>query len=87
MGNEENIESLILALLQRALIDIRMFSREENIRSCENLSDLFHNVPLQLRKIRKEGGDYQEVLDWISMRAEQKNMTNWLRIAIAEINQ
>lgn len=80
-------ESLVLALLTRAMIDIRVFSSDGNSRACHSMSDLFHNVPLQIRRIRSEGGDFQEILDWINMRAEQKNMAGWLQKAIADINQ
>lgn len=85
MSKNEEMERLVLELLARALLDIRIFSSEENNRACNGLADLFHNVPLHLRKIREDGGDFQEAMDWIVMRASQKNMSQWLQNALNDI--
>ncbi len=77
-------ESLVQLLLARALLDIRIAANEENVKVCFALSDLFHNVPYQMKRIRESNGDYLEILDWLKMRAEQKSISKWLEHAISE---
>jgi hypothetical protein len=77
-------EQLVYKLLARALLDIRIASDEDNSRVSFELSDLFHNVPYQLARIRQDNGDYSEIIEWLKMRCEQKNMSKWLENVISE---
>jgi hypothetical protein len=87
MAKNEEMGRLALELTGRAFLDIRVFSAEGNSRACHSLADLFHTVPLQLCRIRDEDGDFQEVMNWLNMRAEQKKMTQWLQNALDDIAQ
>jgi hypothetical protein len=76
--------SLIHKILARALLDIRIAAHEQNSKIAFDLSDLVHNVPLQLERELKGNTDFTETLNWIRMRAEQKKLTKWLDAVVAE---
>ena len=75
---------LIEKLIARALLDIRIAASEGNSDICFALSDLFHNIPLQIIKAKDNPGSYPDILDWLKMRAEQKKILGWLNNAIIE---
>lgn len=79
-----NNEYLVQMLIARAFLDIRVAANEGNNIICFALSDLFHNVPYQVQVVQKENGDYDEIIDWLKMRADQKNISSWLNHAISE---
>ncbi|MDM8551929.1 hypothetical protein QUF72_17730 [Desulfobacterales bacterium HSG2] len=74
--------SLIHQLLYHALIDIREAACEGNSRAAFRLSDLIHTIPLQLERVRKEGGDYAEILNGLRERARQKGCESWINNAL-----
>jgi hypothetical protein len=76
-------ELLVYKILARGLLDIRIASHEGNSRVAFEIADLLHNVPRQLERVRKEGADCVEILDWIRMRAEQKGIIKWLDNALS----
>ncbi len=80
------IKELILRLLYLAFLDIRAASHEGNMKKCLVLSDLMHNIPLQLFRVEKENGDYQEILDWIYMRCKQMKCEFWLDNALSQLS-
>lgn len=79
-----NNDILIDKLMARALLDIRIAASEGNSDICFALSDLFHNIPLQIIKAKNNSGNYSDILDWLKMRAEQKKILGWLNNAITE---
>lgn len=79
-----NNEFLVQLLIARAFLDIRLAAGEGNTKVCFALSDLFHNVPYQMKRIREDNGDCIEIINWLKMRAEQKNISSWLNHAISE---
>ena len=81
-----NSETLVFKLLARALLDIRIASLEGNSKMAFEIADVFHNVPYQIERIQGGNGSYQEVVDWLEMRCEQKGMKSWLQNAIADIS-
>lgn len=82
-----NDEILIHRLLARALLDIRIAALEGRNDATFEISNVFHNVPFQLVRIRSEGGDFHEILEWLEMRCEEGRMKGWLANAIAQCAQ
>ena len=81
-----NSKTLVLKLLARALLEIRIASHEGNSRMAFEIADIFHNVPYQIERIQGSDGNYQEIVDGLEMRCEQKGMKSWLQNAIADIS-
>lgn len=81
-----NNEALVLKLLAHALLEIRIASHEVNSRMAFEIADVFHNVPYQIERIQGGDGSYQEIVNWLEMRCEQKGMKSWLQNAIAGIS-
>ena len=77
-------ELLVHEILARAFLDIRVASHDDHPRVCFEISDLFHNVPYQLARLRKEKGDFSEIINWLRDRAEKKQMTSYLEHIISE---
>jgi hypothetical protein len=72
---------LIYRLIYHALLDIRSAAQsgERNANTIAyKLSDVFHNVPLQLNRVESEGGDYDQVLLDIRERAKRAKCEGWL---------
>lgn len=80
-----NKKEKILRLLYFALLDIRAASNEDNTKVCYILSDLMHNIPLQILRVEDEKGDYQEILNWIRMRCKQMKCESWLDNVLAQL--
>ena len=78
-------KEIILRLLYFALIEIRTACNEDNKKVCLMLSNLMHNIPLQIIRIEKDDGDYQEILDWIRMRCQQMECESWLDNALSQL--
>ncbi len=70
-------------LLHLALLDIRTAAQAGGAEKCFHLADLFHNVPLQLRRVARGEGTYDEVLAWIEERAREKGCERWVQDALA----
>jgi hypothetical protein len=79
-------EALVFRLLARGLLDIRVASYEKQHEVAFALADLFHNIPYQMERARTAGDDCSDILAWIRMHAEQKDMSAWLDHALAEIS-
>lgn len=71
-------QSMVYRLLARGLLEIRVASIQGDSKVAFHLADLLHNVPLQMERVRHDGGDYSEMLGWLRMRAEQKSLSRWL---------
>jgi hypothetical protein len=76
--------TLIYKELARGPLDIRVAAHEENSKICFDVADLLHNTPGRLVRELRNNTDYTETLDWIRMRARQKNLTKWLDMIISE---
>jgi hypothetical protein len=81
-----NKETLLLKLLAYALLEIRIASYKGNSRLAFEIADVFHNVPYQIERTKIDNGNYQEIINWLEMRCEQKGMASWLKNAIAGIS-
>lgn len=79
-----NDDILVEKLMARAFLDIRIAASEGNSDICFALSDLFHNIPLQIIRAKEKSENYSDILNWLKMRAEQKKISGWLNNAIAE---
>ena len=51
-----------------------------------HLADLCHNIPLQLETVAQGQSTYDEVLRWLTERAEEKGCSEWLVHAIRRQN-
>lgn len=86
MKAELSTQSLLLRLLYGALIDIRYRSHEEN-NAIYRISNLLHNLPTKLDGASKGERTYEDVLEWLYERAEEFEMTDWLKSQIEEAQQ
>jgi hypothetical protein len=75
----------ILKLMYLAFLDIRAASTSQDIHTCFVLSDVFHNVPLQINRVDKGESHYADILAWIQKRCEERKCTSWLDNAKAHI--
>jgi len=69
---------LIYRLLYYALLEIRVEAHEIQNGKIFHLADLFHNIPLQLDKVSRGEGSFDDVLSWLEQRASEKGCKEWL---------
>ena len=86
-GDFVNSEFLVYRLLARALLDIRIAALDGNTKAALDLADLFHNVPYQIGRIRKQDGDYSEIINYLELRCKQKGLTSWLKTALKDCSK
>ncbi len=72
-------------LLFRALIEIRAQGQEQKNKVVFHLSDLFHNIVLDLEAAAEGRMTYDEVLHHLDEKAKEKNLERWLQSARTEI--
>ncbi|AYB29337.1 hypothetical protein [Chryseolinea soli] len=77
-------KELLYKLLYQVLIEIREEAHLKENKKIFYLSDLVHNVPLQLRNAKNES-DYERILKKIEERAENRNMEKWLKNALSQL--
>jgi hypothetical protein len=77
----------ILKLMHRAFLDIRVASHAHDSHTCFILSDVFHNVPLQMNQADKDGGSYAGIVTWIREKCEQRKCLSWFENATTNISQ
>jgi hypothetical protein len=82
-----NNETLIYKLLARALLDMRIASKDGNSQFTFEIADIFHNIPLQIERVKNNKEDYKQIIEWLEMRCEQKKMRSWLETAILDCTQ
>jgi hypothetical protein len=75
----------ILKLMYRAFLDIRIASYSQDSHTCFVLSDIFHNVPLQINQADKGKMSYADIVTWIQEKCEERNCKSWLDNATANI--
>ena len=79
---------MIYKLIYQAFVDIRSSAQngDSNVSTIAyKLSNVFHNVPLQLNRIESEGGDYEKVLLDIRERAKRSKCEGWLDNVIRQL--
>ena len=86
---EDNMieKEYILKLLYIAFLEIRVASHKQDSRTCFMLSDIFHNVPLQINTADKGNADYAAIVKRIREKCEQRNYISWLDNATADISR
>ncbi len=73
--------------MHRAFIDIRMAAHEgKDSKGFYRLADLFHNVPLALDRLDREGGSIDELFDDIIAHAKRNGSQDWLEHAVRGID-
>ncbi len=82
-----NNEALVELLIARSFLDIRIAAHDKKHDVCFALSDLFHNVPYQMKKAREGEFDYSEIIKSLKSTAKQKNISKWLDNAINDITE
>ena len=71
-------------LIYQVLIEVREEATLINNKKILRLSDLVHNIPLQLLKAEKEH-DYVEIFKKIGDQAESRGMQSWLKNALSQL--
>lgn len=84
-------ERIIYELLYRILIEIRSTAHENNPHLSKiafHLTDLMHNIPSMMASVHDgRRNSYDEILEYISVKAEQKGMAAWLANAVENIKE
>ncbi|MBO0795459.1 MAG: hypothetical protein J2P36_31585 [Ktedonobacteraceae bacterium] len=75
----------ILKLMYIAFLDIRIASHSQDSRTCFVLSDIFHNIPLQMNQADKGKISYTDIVRWIQNKCKESNYLSWLDNATANI--
>ena len=70
-----------------AFLDIRVASYSNDSHTCFVISDVFHNVPLQLNRADKGEESYAEIVTWIQNTCEERNCKAWLENALNNISK
>lgn len=78
-------KEFIFKLLFRAFLDIRIAAHSQDSWTCFILSDIFHNVPLQLNQANKEEINYADIIASIQMRCEERKCLSWFNNVSAGI--
>ncbi len=78
-------KEFILKLMYRVLLDIRVASHAQDSHTCFVLSDIFHNVPLQIHRADKGEMGYADIIAWIKKKCEERKCTSWLENATTDI--
>lgn len=66
-------------IIYHAFFDIRSAAYDGGKNpSIIKLSEVFHNIPLQLERTERENGDYSDVLRDIRERARRAKCKKWL---------
>ena len=75
----------LFKLMYAAFLDIRIASYSQESHTCFALSDIFHNVPLQMNRAEKGEMSYADIVAGIHEKCEQRKAQSWLATAIANI--
>jgi hypothetical protein len=75
----------IFKLMYRAFLDIRVASYSQESHTCFVLSDIFHNIPLQMNQADKGEMSYADIITWIQEKCEERKCKSWLDNATADI--
>ena len=79
-------QEFIFKLMHAAFLDIRIASYSNDCHTCFVLSDVFHNVQLQLNQAERGKMNYSEIVTFIHKKCEQRNCKTWLDNAITNIS-
>jgi hypothetical protein len=79
---------LIYKLMSDALIELRAVAYEgRGHKGIYKIADLFHNVPLSLERLDREGGSFSDLLTKIKTHADRNGSRPWLDGAIERIER
>ena len=71
----------LLKLMFAAFLDIRIASHSQDSHTCFVLSDIFHNVPLQMNQADKGQMSYSEIIKRLQEKCVERKCTSWLDTA------
>lgn len=77
-------DELVYRLLYLALIEIRENGRADKNKVVYHLADLFHNVPLSMRRAKNGEVTHSEILKSIRDHAKDIGCERWLETRIQE---
>ncbi|HEV2583774.1 MAG TPA: hypothetical protein VGT44_23140 [Ktedonobacteraceae bacterium] len=77
----------ILKLMHRAFLDIRVASYSQDNHTCFVLSDVFHNIPLQINQADKGETSYTDIVIRIQKKYEERKYKSWLDNAVADMTK
>lgn len=77
----------ILKLMFAAFLDIRVASYAKDSYTCFVLSDVFHNVPLQMKRADEGEKSYADIVTYIQEKCEARNCKSWLENATSNISR
>lgn len=75
----------ILKLMYAAFLDIRIASHSQDSHTCFVLSDIFHNIPLQVNRADKGEMSYAEIIKFLQEKCVERKCTPWFDTATANI--
>lgn len=78
-------KELIFRIMYLALIEIREEAYETKNKKIFHLSDIFHNVPLQINNVLENKGTYEDIIKWLHNRANENGCEGWLYNAYKNI--
>ncbi len=78
---------LLHETLYYALLDIRSQGREQNDKVVFHLSNLYHNVILQMRDAAEGNREYSDILATLRQTAERTGCQEWLENVLAQIQR
>jgi hypothetical protein len=84
---EPTAVTLLHHLLFRALLEIRSAAREQENKVAYHLADLFHTVVLEMENAAEGRGTYEAALKALEERAEERGLSEWLRLNVAALSR
>ncbi len=73
-----NTRTLLYRLLYRALLEMRRSAGEAGYRHLFQVTDLLHQLPLELEQVAQGHGSYDEVLAHLRQRSLEAGLLPWL---------
>jgi hypothetical protein len=77
----------IFKLMHRAFLDIRIASYSQDSPTSFILSDVCHNVPLQMNEADKGKISYEDIIVWIQKKCEEKKCISWFNNVTTDIKK
>lgn len=82
-----NDKERILKLLYIAFLEIRIASYAKDSNACFILSDVFHNIPLEIDRADRGEMSYADIIVTIQRRCEERKCISWLNNANSNITK
>jgi hypothetical protein len=84
-ANQNDASHAVHRLLFRALLEMRAQGDEHHNKVVFHLADLFHTTALGLERAARGESSYEDVMQALRERADEKSMRKWLDRNFAEI--